>query len=402
MLWQTSPAGTELEGRMVDWFRDAVGLPSHFSGLIQDSATTASLCAVLTMRERALDWSGLADGLSGKPTLRIYASAENHSSIDKAARLSGIGHSNLVKVATDNALAMDPCALRRAISDDLASGLVPAGVVVCVGGTANGACDRVAETVAVAKEFGLYTHVDAAWAGAAMICPEFRHLWDGVEAADSLVVNPNKWTGAQIDCSVHFLANPGLQSATLGLRPKYLETSCHDEIINYNELTIPLGRRFRSLKLWFVFRAYGLIGLRQMVRNHVQWVKRVQARFHSDPDFEIVSSSPLALFAFRFAPAGGDADSLTAALLERVNNDGRIFLTPSEFDGRQVIRMTAGSFSCGESDVMQCYDVVREIAAGLAGEAVTPMQTIDSAPPRPDAAVRHQGAARAAHNTADL
>ena len=377
MLWQTSPAGTELEERMIEWFRDAVGLPPGFGGLIQDSATTASLCAVLTMRERALDWTGVTDGLGGKPVLRIYASAENHSSIDKAARLSGIGHANLVKPATDDTLAMDPHKLRRAIESDIASGLVPAGVVVCVGGTANGACDRVAETIAVAKEFGLYTHVDAAWAGAAMMCPEFRYLWDGVEGADSVVVNPTKWTGAQFDCSVHFLANPELQSATLGIRPKYLETPDHKEIINYNELTVPLGRRFRALKLWFVFRAYGLTGLRRMVRDHVRWVKRAQSRFESDPEFEIASSSPLALFSFRFAPDGGDADALTAALLERVNNDGRIFLTPSQFDGNQVIRMTAGTFSCTEGDVMLSYDVVREIASTLVGEPVTTSPATD-------------------------
>ena len=373
MLWQTSPAGTELEQRMVEWFRNSVGLPDRFAGLIQDSATTATFCAVLTMREKALAWRGLTQGLSGGPVIRIYASPENHSSIDKAVRLSGIGHENLVIIDTDDSLAMQPDALRAAIRRDLDAGMLPAGVVLCVGGTANGACDRIAESIAVAREFGIYCHVDAAWAGAAMICPEFRNLWQGAGDADSIVINPNKWTGAQMDCSVQFLADPAVQSATLGLRPEYLKTPGHGEVTNFNELTIPLGRRFRALKLWFVFRAYGLEGLRQMIRNHVSWVKRLESRFATDPEFEIVTSSPLALFTFRFAPATGDPDRLTQALLARINDDGRIYLTPSEFRGRPVIRMTAGTFECTEDDVMQVYDTVRELASSLDREDI--MQT---------------------------
>ncbi len=371
MLWQTSPAATELEQRMVEWFRNAVGLSGRFSGLIQDSATTATFCAILTMREKALAWQGLTDGLSGRPVIRIYGSPENHSSIDKAARLSGIGQANLVKVETDESLAMRPEALREAIQRDMDAGMLPAGVVLCVGGTANGACDRIAETISAAKKFGLYCHVDAAWAGGAMICPEFRRLWDGVEEADSIVINPNKWTGAQMDCSLQFLADPALQSATVGLRPEYLKTHRFSGFTDFNELTIPLGRRFRALKLWFVFRAYGLQGLRNMIRSHVRWVRKLESRLAADPDFEIVTSSPLALFTFRYAPAGGGADSLTSELLQRINDDGRIYLTPSEFNGRPVIRMTAGTFECTEDDVMQVYDIVRELASGLDGPAAT-------------------------------
>ena len=365
MLWQTSPAATELEQRMVEWFRDSVGLPKKFTGLIHDSATTATLCAVLTMREKVLDGAGLIDGLSNMPTLRIYGSKENHSSIDKAARLSGIGQNNLVKVATDDQLAIRADALRHAIQVDLDAGLLPAGVIICVGGTANGAFDDVKETIAVAKEFDLYCHVDAAWAGAAMVCPEFRHLWQGVENADSIVINPNKWTGAQVDCSLQFLADPELQAATLGLRPEYLQTTGHKDVVNFNELTIPLGRRFRALKLWFVFRVYGLQGLREMIRKHIRWVKKLESRFDADPNFEIVTSCPLALFSFRFAPTCGRSDVLTSTLLEHINNDGRIYLTQSVFNGRSVIRMTAGTFECTEEDVMHVYDVVCELAAKI-------------------------------------
>ncbi|MFZ1339586.1 MAG: pyridoxal-dependent decarboxylase, partial [Paracoccaceae bacterium] len=215
MLWQTSPAATEVEQVMIGWLAGALGLPGDFTGTIHDSATTATLSAVLTMREKALDWHGLAQGLSGQPRLRLYASAETHSSVDKAARIAGIGQDNLVKVATDAGLSMKPGALAGAISADRDAGFVPAGVILCAGGTSVGAFDRIADCIAVAHAEGLPVHVDAAWAGSAMICPEFRHLWAGIEAADSIVFNPHKWLGAQFDCAVQFLRDPGPQVRTL-------------------------------------------------------------------------------------------------------------------------------------------------------------------------------------------
>ena len=209
MLWQTSPAATEMEIRMIDWLRQALGLPEGFAGVIQDSASTATLCAVLTMRERALDWQGNADGLGGQASVRIYASDQTHSSIDKAIRIAGIGQANLVKVPTDATLAMDAGALRTAIRADRAAGMLPAGVIICVGGTSVGASDRVGEIVAVARDEGLTTHVDAAWAGSAMICPELRGLWAGVEGADSIVFNPHKWLGRPVRLLGAIPARPG-------------------------------------------------------------------------------------------------------------------------------------------------------------------------------------------------
>lgn len=365
LLWETSPAATEMEQRMVEWLRNSVGLPDNFSGLIQDSATTATLCAVLTMREKILKWQGLINGLSTAPNIRIYASEENHSSVDKAVRISGIGQNNLVKIPTDQTLAMRPEELHTSIQSDLDAGRLPAGVILCFGGTANGACDHIKESIAIAKEFNLYCHVDAAWAGAAMICPEFRHLWEGIEHADSIVINAHKWTGAQFDCSIQFLANPSFQQATLGLRPEYLKTEGDGAVTNMNELTIPLGRRFRALKLWFVFRAYGLEKLREIIRNHVDWVKKLERKFASDSDFEIVTSSPLSLFTFRYVHKDGDSDEMTNEILRQVNNEGRIYLTPSMFEGHRVIRVTAGTIDCTIDDVMQIYENVREVASKL-------------------------------------
>ncbi|MBD3678130.1 MAG: aspartate aminotransferase family protein [Rhodobacteraceae bacterium] len=358
MLWQTSPAATEIEQVMIRWLRDALGLAPHFTGTIHDSATTATLCAVLTMRERALGWEGLDKGLSTSPRLRLYASNQGHSSIDKAARLAGIGQANLVKVPTDKTLSMDPWALDEAIRADIANGYTPAGVILSVGGTGVGASDRIGPCLAVARAHGLYTHVDAAWAGSAMICPEFRPLWQGVDGADSIVFNPHKWLGAQFDCAVQFLADPTPQVRTLGLRPDYLETLGTSEITNFNEWTVPLGRRFRALKLWFVLRAYGLEGLRSRIRNHVAWAEELCEAIAALPGFEIVTPPALSLFTFRY----GD-DAATEALLTRINDDGRIYLTQTRHDGQFVIRVQVGQFDCTREDVMSVLDVVRELAS---------------------------------------
>ncbi len=373
MLWQTSPAATELEEAMVDWLRQALGLPERFRGTIHDSATTATLCAVLTMRERALGWRGLEAGLSGAPRLRIYASAENHSSVDKAVRLAGIGQENLVRIPAGPDGAMPAAELARAISADRAAGYLPAGVIIVVGGTATGAFDRPGELIEVARAEGLPTHVDAAWAGSAMICPEFRDLWAGVEGADSIVFNPHKWLGAQFDCSVQFLADPAAQIRTLGLRPDYLRTVLGAEgeappVTDFNEWTIPLGRRFRALKLWFVLRAYGLEGLRRRIRDHVRWAAELAGRFEADPWFELVTGPRLGLFTFRLVPPGADAaaaDRATAELLRRINDDGRVYLTGTRHGGREVIRVSVGTFETTRDDVMTVHEVARELAAPL-------------------------------------
>lgn len=356
LIWQTSPAATEIEQVMIDWLRQALGLPGDFTGTIHDSATSATLSAVLTMREQALGWSGLTRGLSGSPVLRFYASAETHSSVDKAIRVAGIGQDNLVKVATDETRAMTGGALAAAIAADRAAGMVPAGVVLCAGGTSVGAFDRIAECIAVAQAEGLPVHVDAAWAGSAMICPEFRDLWAGIEGADSIVFNPHKWLGAQFDCSVQFLKDPGAQVRTLGLRPTYLETAGREEIVNFNEWTVPLGRRFRALKLWFVLRAYGLEGLRGRIRNHVAWAHAARDRIASLPGIEIVTEPRLSLFTFALRD-----EAATEALLQRINDDGRIYLTQTRVDGRFAIRVQIGSFDCCEEDVILIAETISDL-----------------------------------------
>lgn len=367
MLWQTSPAATELETVMIDWLRQALGLPGGFSGVIQDSASSATLAAVITMRERALNWHGNKHGLAGQKPLRIYASSQVHTSIDRAIWVSGIGEENLVRIPTVGLLrAMDSQALEAAIRADKAAGLLPAGIIACVGGTSTGGTDDIATVAEIARRHDLYLHIDAAWAGAAMICPEYRHFWLGADKAHSIVFNPHKWLGASFDCSIQFLRDPESHVRTLAIKPEYLKTHAHDGVINYSEWTVTLGRRFRALKLWFLLRAHGLEGLRTMIRNHVAWSDALADRLAKEPDFEIVTWPMLSLFSFRHRPrAGEDADAHNLKLVDALNNDGRIYLTQTRVDDRVAIRFQAGQFEATEADIEAAFDVIVETARSL-------------------------------------
>jgi len=357
---------------MVDWLRQAVGLPDSFKGVLQDTASSATLAAILTMRERVLNWQGNQRGLSEQPRIRVYASSRTHSSIDKAMWIAGLGQDNLVKISTDEQFALKEDELKAAIAADRAAGYLPAGIVVCVGGTSMGATDRVDRVCAIAQEENLYTHVDAAWAGSAMICEELRSLWQGVEQADSMVLNPHKWLGASMECSAHFVKNPETLVKTLAIQPEYLKTHGKDGLVNYSEWGIQLGRRFRALKLWFLMRAYGLEGLRSRIRNHIQWSEKLCERLRARPDFEIVTDPILSLFTFRYiadkannATSDIDLDELNLKLVNALNDDGRIYITQSEHDGVRVIRFMTGQFDMQEQDVDIAFDVITELAGNL-------------------------------------
>jgi len=368
MLWQTSPAATELESKMVDWLRQSIGLPARFSGVLQESASAATLCATLVMRERVLNWTGNQAGLSGKQQVRIYASTQTHSSIDKAMWIAGIGQDNLVKIPTDDSFAIDIEALRSAIKLDRENGFLPAGIIICVGGTSIGAIDNVQAVCAVAKEENLYTHVDAAWAGSAMICPEFRHLWKGVEDVDSVVFNPHKWLGAPQECTAHFVKEPELLKKTLSIQPEYLKTYNVDGIVNFSEWSIQLGRRFRALKVWFLLRAYGLDGLRSRIRNHVAWAQDLAARLDEQPDFEISTKPILSLFSFRYIPGDDrDPNELNRQLVDAINTDGRIYLTQTNHDEKIVIRFVAGQFNMTVDDRDVAFKTIVDVARNRLG-----------------------------------
>lgn len=361
MLWQTSPAATEMETRMLDWLRQGIGLPKVFSGVIQDSASSATLAAVLTMRERSLNWQGNITGLSGHAARRIYCSDQVHSSIDRAIWVAGIGSDNLVKIPSIGPLrGMDPAALARAIAADRAAGLMPCGIIAATGATGMGACDDLCAIADIAEAEDLYTHLDAAWAGAAMICPEFRDLWEGVDRFDSVVFNPHKWLGAQFDCAAHFLRNADQLRQTLAIRPEYLKSHSAGDVTDYSEWSIPLGRRFRALKLWFLMRNYGLSGLRDRIRNHVTWSHALCERLRATKGFEIVTDPILSLWTFKLT---GATDAETQAFVDRINDDGRIYLTQTLVNGQKVIRFTAGQFDCAAEDFDTAYEVIADLAA---------------------------------------
>ncbi len=355
MIWQTSPAASELETVMLRWLAQALAIPQEFSGVIQDTASTATLVAVLVMRERALQWTGNRAGLAGSRRLRVYASDLVHSSIDRAIWIAGIGEENLVRIPTRGPNhSLDAAALEDAIERDLAAGHLPCGLVLCVGGTSFGATDKLAAACGVAKKYNLYTHVDAAWAGIAMLCPEFRGDWVGIEMADSIVANPHKWMGIQFDCSTHFFKNADEVLRTLAIHPEYLQTPDRGSAIDYCEYSVQLGRRFRALKMWFVMRCYGLEDLRQRIRNHVAWSQDLAIRLDALPNIEIVTQPYLSLFTFRLHKPGltdESLDALNLQLLGVLNAEGQIYLSPTKVKGRQVLRFQVGQFECTEGDV---------------------------------------------------
>ena len=358
MLWQTSPAATEVETVMVDWLRQALGLADGYVGVIQDSASSATLSAVLTMRERATGYTGNRNGLANKGHMRIYCSDQVHSSIDRACWVAGIGQANLVKIATTgDRFGMDVDALRAAISADRGAGHTPAGIIAITGGTGIGACDTLGPILQAAKDEDLYTHLDAAWAGSAMICPELhRDFWADVDGFDSIVFNPHKWLGAQFDCSIQFLRNAQPQLNTLKIEPEYLKTT-GESVTNYSEWTIPLGRRFRALKIWFLIRSYGLEGLRTRIRNHIAWAQEVCDEIRKIDGFEIVTEPILSLFSFRCP--GDDVDQ--QRLVDALNDDGRIYLTQGSFRDQKIIRFQVGQFDTTRDDVMMAHSVIQEV-----------------------------------------
>ncbi len=363
MLWQTSPAATEMETRVLDWLRQALGLPPGLAGVIQDSASSATLAALIAARERALQGGGNRDGLAGQPALAVYASSEAHSSVEKAARIAGFGSRGLRLVETDERGRMCPEALAVAIASDRASGILPAAVVATLGTTGVGAVDPLTEIGRVARAEDVYLHVDAAWAGSALLLPEWRWMIEGAEAADSFVTNPHKWLGVQFDCAAHFVREPGVLTGALSIQPSYLTSSETGKVIDYRDWGIPLGRRFRALKLWFVLRAYGLEALRAMLRNHMAWTEALAGWIGAEPDFELVTAPSLALLTFRHTPAGAaDLDRVNRDLVERINADGRLYLTPHVHRGRQVVRWSVGARTTELRHVERGWQVVRELA----------------------------------------
>jgi aromatic-L-amino-acid decarboxylase len=368
MSWATSPAATELEQVTMDWLRQMLGLPDAFVGVIQDTASTATLVALLSARERVTGGSAGAGGLRGGPPIAVYASTEAHSSVDKAVKLAGFGLSRLRRIPTDERYALRPELLEQAVTEDIGAGIRPACVVASVGTTSSTAIDPVPAIGTICRRHGIWLHVDAAYAGPAAIVPELRWVLDGVELADSLVLNPHKWLLTNFDCTAYYVRDPAALVAAFQATPEYLRTAYDPEVVNFRDWGIQLGRRFRALKLWFVLRSYGVEGLQAMIRRHVALARELEAWVRDDPAFELMAPVPLGLVCFRYRRPGLDEaelDELNARLLARVNASRRVFLTHTRLGGRYVIRLVVGQRTTERHHVEEAWRLLREAAQAL-------------------------------------
>ena len=367
MLWATSPACTEVETQMMDWLVQMLGLPEKFSsatdggGVIQHSASDATLCALLAAREQVTEGRSNKLGCDGR--LVAYTSAQAHSSIEKACMIAGIGSDNLRLIEVDEAFALRPDALQRQVRIDKERGLLPFFVCTCVGTTSSLALDPVADIAKVAKEHDLWVHVDAAMAGTAAICPELRFINDGVEDADSYTFNPHKWMLTNFDCDCFYVADRASLVGALGIMPDYLKNKAttSGKVIDYRDWHIPLGRRFRALKLWFVIRSYGVEGLQRHVRHTVQLAQDFAEWVEQDPRFELLLPPPLNLVCFRLR----GTDEMNQALLERLNHSGKLYVTQTRLDGRYVLRFCVGVAQTEAQHVHQAWAHIQAEAARL-------------------------------------
>jgi aromatic-L-amino-acid decarboxylase len=368
MLWETTPAANELETRMMEWLRELSGLPASFAGTIQDSGSASNLCALIAGRERATRRRAAHGGLPGEAQLVVYASSEAHSSVEKAARICGIGSDNVRKMAPGEDFAMRPQDLAEAIAADRAAGREPACVVACLGATGLGSVDPIRAIGEICQREKLFFHIDGAWAGSAMILPEERHWMDGIELADSYVFNPHKWLFTNFDCSAFYMRNPAELVDALAISPAYLESPDGDEMPEYRDWSVALARRFRALKLWFVIRSYGADGVRALVRKHIDMAKWLEAEIEAAPDFEIMAPRRFSLNAFRYNPGGrteAELDELNKQLTTAVNNSGRLYITRTTANGRTVLRFVSGQTYTEPHHVAAGWQAIREIASGL-------------------------------------
>ena len=367
MIWQTSPAAAELEEVVMCWLRDMIGLPGYMSGVIQDTASTATLCALLTAREKATGFTANMEGL--KRPLQVYASEEAHSSIDKAVKIAGYGIENLCRIPTDENFALVPAELERALDEDLKQGFEPACVVATIGTTSSGAVDPVKEIGEICSRYGIFFHVDAAYGGTAALLPEKRRLFlEGVQSIDSFVFNPHKWMLTNFDCSAYYVKDEASLVRTFEIHPEYLKTGYDTQVKNYRDWGIQLGRRFRALKLWFVIRSYGVKGLQDVIREHIRLAGLFKKWVEEDSRFELLAPVNFSLVCFRFKKEGTSEDELNrmnAGLLEKVNQSGRVFLTHTSLKGRYVIRMAIGQRTTEERHVREAWDLICREAASL-------------------------------------
>lgn len=368
LSWQSSPALTEVEEVVTDWMRQMVGLSDGWSGVIQDTASSCTLVALICARERSSDFSLARAGLQAEPSaLVVYVSAHSHSSVEKAALLAGFGRSNIRVIPTDERYAMCPDALAEAVQADLREGRRPCAVVATCGTTTTTAFDPLRAIAGVTSAHGLWLHVDAAMAGSAMVLPECRALWDGIEGADSLVMNPHKWLGAAFDCSLYYVRDPQHLVRVMSTNPSYLQSAVDGRVKNLRDWGVPLGRRFRALKLWCLIREQGVSGLQRRLRRDLDNARWLEAQVRAEPHWKLLAPVPLQTLCVRHEPPGLDAAALdrhTLAWVERVNASGEAYVTPATLDGRWMVRLSVGALTTEREHVAALWDLLRAEASG--------------------------------------
>ena len=367
MLWSTSPACTELETHVLDWLVDMLDLPGKFKsdtaggGVIQDTASSASLCALLAARERATDWDTNERGCDTR--LVAYASSQAHSSIEKAVKIAGLGRDKLRLIDVDEHFALYPQALAQQIQQDRAAGLIPCFVCATMGTTSSNAVDPLPQIGKICQADGIWLHVDGAMSGTAALCPEYRHIQEGLELADSYCFNPHKWMFTNFDCDCFYTADRTALIKTLSVLPEYLRNQATESgaVIDYRDWHIPLGRRFRALKLWFVIRHYGIQGLRHHIRQHINLAQEFAQWIRQSDDFELAAPAPLNLVCFRHL----HSDAFNKAILNRLNQSGRIYLTHTTLNDQYVLRFCVGQTQTAASHVRQAWQLIQDSAADL-------------------------------------
>lgn len=366
MIWQTSPAAAELEERVMEWTAKLIGLPDNFTGVIQDTASTATLCALLTAREKLSDFQINKKGLYNHKKLIVYCSEQSHSSIEKAVKIIGLGNSYLRKIAVDDKFAMMPSELDRIIAKDIKNGYQPLAVVVATGTTGSTAIDPLKEIGIICNKYQIWLHVDAAYAGTGLVVPEKRWMIAGIEKADSFVFNPHKWMFTNFDCSAYFVKDKEALIRTFEIMPEYLKTKEDDRVNNYRDWGIPLGRRFRALKLWFVFRSFGTEGIREKISNHLQWAQDLAQNITDSADFELLAPVPLATVCFRYKPGQINdqkkLNKINSDLVDRLNSTGKIFLTHTKLNGNFTIRLVIGQTNTEKKHITQAWDLIQKTA----------------------------------------
>jgi aromatic-L-amino-acid/L-tryptophan decarboxylase len=362
MSWVTSPAATELEERVMEWLRQMIGLPEMFTGVIQDTASTATICALLTAREKQSDFIVNKKGLHSHHRYVVYCSTESHSSIEKAVKVIGIGSDNLRKIPVDGTYAMAAGRLHNQIDDDIEKGYIPLAVVAALGTTGSTAIDSVKKIGDITSKYKIWLHVDAAYAGTALLLPEYRWMIDGVKHIDSFVFNPHKWMFTNFDCSAYFVKDPEALVRTFEILPEYLKTHESERVKNYRDWGLQLGRRFRALKLWFVIRNYGVEGLQDKIRNHIGITQELARTIDNSTEFELMAPVPLNTICFRYHPPDiNDTEMLNRIneeLLVHINASDKMFATHTRLGGVYVIRLVIGQTEVEQRHVDEAWELL--------------------------------------------